>query len=188
MWVLSVGRLGFFLSVIMISTTTTSLMVNAILYAANIQLAHQLSDSQTQMQDLEQRLLEPIGFQTIRKGYYSGHKNPAYYVIENESQWTNVWNQYQSTFWPKRPPPKINFSRITVIAVFMGEHSVGGHRIEIKEIFDSDGFVVVKVEKSYPGRRCGVTEAFSQPYHIVKMNKINKDVTFETIVKTRECP
>jgi len=183
----NVGRLGFFPLVILIGVTGTSLIVNAILYAANIQLAHELSDLQTQMQFLEQTLSEPIEFQTIEKGYYCGHRNPMYYVIENESQWANVWNQY-SISWPGRPPPKINFSRITVIAVFMGDFSTGGFRIEIKEMISWDGYVVVKVQKTYPGRGCTLTMACSQPYHIVKINETHKDITFETIEKTRECP
>ena len=128
-----------------------------------------------------------IGFQTISKGYYSGHKNQAYYVTKNEDEWADIWNQHQSTFTPQLPPPEVNFSETTVIAVFMGEFNTGGYEIEIKEILDMNQSVEVKVEKTYPGIGCVVTLAFSQPYHIVKIEKSDKEITFDTVERTIEC-
>jgi len=157
----------------MISAVVTSLIVNIHLYAVNNQLNDELSE------------LRQIEFQTISKGYYSGHKNPAYYVIENEIECVVVWNQCTRAFLP---PPEINFSNTTIIAVFMGEFSTGGYGIEIKEIVNLDESVVVRVEKTYPGEGCYVTEAFSQPYHIVKTGRIHKEMTFETVERTITCP
>ena len=183
------GKLGFFLSVIMISAVVTSLIVNIHLYRVNNQLdvvCNQLKDElsglQIQIQDLERILLQHMGFQTISKGYYSGHKNPAYYVIENESEWAVVWNQHASIYVPEQPPPEIDFSKVTIIAVFMGEFNTGGYEIEIKEVINTPQCEIVKVEKTYPSYSGAIlTFAFSQPYHIVKMNKVDKEITFATI-------
>ncbi|MCD6264029.1 hypothetical protein DRO56_02670 [Candidatus Bathyarchaeota archaeon] len=81
----------------------------------------------------------------------------------------------------------MDFSNTTIIAVFMGEFSTGGYEIEIKEVIDVGSSILVKVEKTYPGRGCTTTEAFSQPYHIIKLQKIEKPVTFRTSVKVRIC-
>ena len=131
---------------------------------------------------------DQIEFQTISKGYCSGHRSPAYYVILNEDEWTDVWNQHQSIFIPQLPTPEVNFSKTIVIAVFMGEFNTGGYGIEIKEILDMNQSVVVKVEKIHPGKGCGVILAFTQPYHIVKIDKIDKEITFDTVERTIECP
>ena len=160
----------------MISAIIASLIVNIHLYAVNNQLNNELSE------------LRQMEFQTISKGYYSGHKSPAYYVIEDEMEWAVVWNQHGSIYLPKQPPPEVDFSNNTIIAGFMGEFSTGGYGIEIKEIVNIDGSVVVKVEKTYPGEGCAVTEAFTRPYHIVKTDKIHKEITFETVERTIVCP
>lgn len=135
-----------------------------------------------------EHLRTQVEYQTVSKGYYSGHKQPAYYVIRNEDEWAEVWNQHQSISSPQLPPPKVNFSESTIIAVFMGEFSTGGYGIEITEILDTNRSVVVEVEKTHPGKGCVVTMALSQPYHVVRTEKIDKEVTFDTVERTLECP
>lgn len=125
-------------------------------------------------------------FQTIDKGYHSGHEDPAYYVINDADEWADVWNQHVQIF-SSQSLPEVDFSNTTIIAVFMGLFNTGGYEIEVKEIVDTGPSIVVEVEKTYPGRGCVVTLAFSQPYHIVKVDKIDKDVIFETFERTIEC-
>ena len=126
-------------------------------------------------------------FQTIDKGYHSGYANNAYYVINDAGEWADVWNQHTQLMLPEKPPPEVDFSKSTIIAVFMGECSTGGYEIEVQEIIDTGPSVVVKVEKTYPGKRCIVIEVLSQPYHMVKVDKIDKYVIFKTFTRTREC-
>jgi len=195
-----VGKLGFFLSVIMIGVAVTSLIVNVHLHtvinqlnAVNNQLNDEISDLQTQIQDLLQILdLQYREFQTISKGHLSGHKNSAYYVIENESEWAAVWNHHASIYWPPQPPPEIDFSKTIIIAVFRGEFTVLGYGIEIKEVIDTPQCAIVKVENtrtvssgSWNSLRwyAGIP-ALCQPYHIIKMNRVDKEITFETVDRT----
>jgi len=128
-----------------------------------------------------------MDFQSISKGYYSGHRKRAQYVIQDDEEWTKAWNQHMSIRDPRPSPPKVDFSNTTVLAVFMGEFPTGGHAIEIKEVIDKGNLVIVKVEETYPGKGCIVTEAFSQPYHIIRVSKIDKEIVFETVKKTFEC-
>lgn len=128
-----------------------------------------------------------MGFQTIERGYFSMHRSPAYYVIQNEQEWMILWNHHDNSL-PQRSPPEVNFSESTIVAVFMGDFNTGGYGIEIKYIVEVNGSVIVKVEKTYPGKDCGVIEAFTYPYHIVKTEKIDKKITFDTVERTIECP
>jgi hypothetical protein len=43
------------------------------------------------------------------------------------------------------------------------------------------------VEKIYLGKGCGMGMAITHPYHIVKVYKIDKYVTFETFTRAAEC-
>ena len=170
---MGVGKIGFFLSVIVMSVAVTSLIVNVYLFDVVTQLNDELSE------------LQKVEFQTIDKGETSGHENSVYYVIENESAWTVIWNQHQSYRMTPPPQPKIDFSKNIVIAVFMGWcHGLGNHEIEVKEILNTPQCVIVKVEKThFTG---GYWPAASQPYHIVKMERIGKEITFETVERTTE--
>lgn len=131
--------------------------------------------------------VDTIEFQTIGKGYISGHENQANCVINDADEWADVWNQHVQIFFPQSPPPEVDFSNTTIIAVFMGQFNTGGYGIEVKEISDTGSAVVVRAEKSHPGKGCIVTTALSQPYHIVKVDKIDKPVTFETFERIIEC-
>jgi len=120
-----------------------------------------------------------LEFQTLKKGNYSGHTSSGYYLINNLDEWTEVFE--------KSPQPEINFSKTTIIAVFMGQRSTGGFGIEVKEIIDTGFLVVVKVEKTGPGKGCMVPMVLTSPFHVVEVDKIGKGVHFDTFVRTIEC-
>ena len=176
------GKTGFFLSVAMIGALVVSLIANIHLYTVNNRLKGELSDLKAQVQDLQH-----VEFQTIAKGTNSGHRSSAYYVIESDSVWTTVWNQHSRNTLPQPPPPEIDFSDSTVIAVFMGTYPSGGYSIEVKALIETSQSVTVKVEKTYPGMGCGTVAVFTQPCHIVKTEKIYKEIVFETVDRIREC-
>lgn len=109
-----------------------------------------------------------IDFEEVSKGYYSGHVEPVNYVINTEEKWAEIWGK-----------PEVDFSKYTVIAVFMGEFPTGGYDIEVKNIIEHEDKIVVVVKKTSPEPGAIVTQAFTQPYHIVKIGKTNKPVVFE---------
>ena len=120
-----------------------------------------------------------IEFQTVEKGGYSGHTGSAYYVINTVDEWADVFE--------RSPPPEIDFSNTTIIAVFMGRRSTGGFGIEVKEIIDTGFLVVVKVEQTSPGKGCMVPMVITSPFHIVKTDKIVRKVRFDTATRVIEC-
>ncbi|MEM3704112.1 MAG: protease complex subunit PrcB family protein [Candidatus Bathyarchaeia archaeon] len=128
-----------------------------------------------------------MGFKTISKGVWSGHTSQSYYVIQDADEWARVWNEHQQIFTPQRSPPDIDFSEATVIAVFMGQCPTTGYSIEVREVIDTGLAVIVKVEKTYPGRGCIVGEALTNPYHIVQTGKISRNVIFEFSTRTVNC-
>lgn len=69
----------------------------------------------------------------------------------------------------------------------MGECRTTGYSIEVKEVIDTGLTIVVKVEKTCPGKDCVVGEALTHLYHIIKTNKIGKHVIFQTSERTANC-
>jgi len=131
---------------------------------------------------------EKAEFVTVDIGYHSGHTSSAYYVIQDTETWTGVWNQHSQFLAEPEPAPSIDFSKYTVIAVFMGEMRTGGYSIRVYDIVDAGSSLIVKVEKTEPGPKCIVTQALTQPYHMVQTAKTDKPIFFETITKITECP
>jgi len=128
-----------------------------------------------------------IEFRNIGRGWNCGHTNSAYYVIQDATEWAYIWNQLAKVLVPPPPPPEVNFSEITIIAVFMGECRSSGYWIEIKEVIDTGLSIVVKVEKTYPGWGCGTLGVITNPYHLIEIDKINKYVIFDTLIRIIYC-
>ena len=86
------------------------------------------------------------------------------------------------------PPPEVDFSVNTVVALFMGEARTGGYALRVYEIVDVGSSIMVKMEKTEPDPRCIVPQMLTQPYHIVQIAKTDKPITFDISTKTIECP
>ncbi len=126
----------------------------------------------TQLSDQE------LTFETISKGVISGHDERKDYVIMDPSEWGNLWGKVHSRVLPTPNLPDVNFEDEIVIAVFQGSHSTGGYAIEITQIVEKENSVEVFVKETSPSPESIVTQAFTQPYHIVKVKRVDKEVVF----------
>lgn len=115
-----------------------------------------------------------IDFETIAQGAYGYYPKHDYIVIDSQIEWEQIWEQ---TFH-SRAFPVINFTISTVIAVYFGFHATGGYVIEITKIKEATSEFYVYVEETHPGSGI-VTQATTLPYHIIKTQKLTKDVIFE---------
>lgn len=131
---------------------------------------------------------EKLEFTTVDQGCYSGITSAANYVIYDNETWTNIWNQHIQVMVYPLPPPSVDFSKYTIVAVFMGRASTGGYAIHVYDVVDTGSSILVKVEKTQPGPRAIVTQALTQPYHIIQIAKTDKPVFFEFVTKTIESP
>jgi hypothetical protein len=114
-------------------------------------------------------VLPDLYFEEIDQGYYCGIKARTEFVIEDNESWGVLWEDLHniSTGFPNLPT--VNFSREVVIAVFIGGFPTGGYSATITRIDINLTGPVVYVDEVHPGEGCGVTMAFTQPYHIVRV-------------------
>lgn len=136
----------------------------------------------------ETTVQEKQEFTTIDQGYHSGVTSSAYHAIYDNETWTSTWNQHMQFMVDPPPPPIVDFSKYTIVAVFMGEVSTGGYAINVYDVVDTGSSILVKVEKTQPGPRTIVTQALTQPYHIIQIAKTDKPVFFDIVTKTIESP
>jgi len=117
-------------------------------------------------------------FETIDKGEYCGHESSGEYVIKNVKNWENLWGQIISISFPKPEVPEINFEKDMVLGVFVGTIPTGGYSIEISKIVEKDSCLEVYIQGKTPEMGDRVTMALTQPYHLVRTAKTDKEVKY----------
>jgi hypothetical protein len=116
----------------------------------------------------------------LGKGSQSGVRERKFVVIKSESDWKALWNSHASLSVPPKKPPLVDFQTEMIVAVFSGEKSTGGYSIEITRIEEDSTkhALEVIVHESKPPSGAMVIQALTQPYHIVKLTRIELPVAF----------
>ena len=120
-------------------------------------------------------------FENIKKGNYGGSFVRSEYVIIDDNFWGNIWDNINSGIILKPDVPMVDFDNEMIIVVYQGGFNTGGYGIEIKKIIENKDQLEVLVEETSPDRGMMVTQAFSQPYHMVKTEKFEKEIKFKRI-------
>jgi len=126
---------------------------------------------------IEVKLPHDLSLETISHETYGRYENHEYLVIENSGEWEKVWLLARGS--EAYPIPEVDFSSHAVIAVFMGGRSSGGYHISIERITNVGNKIIVSVKETYPGRGIIVTDAFTSPHHIIKVERVQKPIVFE---------
>ena len=131
------------------------------------------SDNNSEFQSTE------ITFTEIGKGELSGNgtENIAQsnLAINNQTDWESLMNQMNSfnnvtnTF----TETTIDFENYTIIAIFL-EVKLNGWTITINDITENENNLSISVTESELE-----TTVISQPFHIVKIPKTNKEIVLE---------
>ena len=108
-------------------------------------------------------------FQTVLRGYQSGVREPLETVARNQINWETLWRKHVAKEANPPTPPLVDFNKEIVVAVFLGERPTGGHDIEITKVEQTDGKLVVSVVERKPPPGSLTTQAFTQPFHIIKV-------------------
>ena len=73
----------------------------------------------------------------------------------------------------------IDFNREIVVAIFLGEKPTGGFAVEIVRVGRQNGEFVVDYKEINPASGAMVTQALTQPFHIVRIDgEVGTKVTF----------
>jgi len=118
-----------------------------------------------------------LEFASLSRGIEGTLKDKARYVLKDEEEFKKIWQNIS----PVRGLPEIDFDNNMVIAVFMGEKPTGGYEIEIKTVYEYEDRIAVNIVETEPGEEDIVTQALTYPYHIIILEKSEKDVVFEVV-------
>ena len=143
-----------------------------------------------------------LPFETISKGGLNvimrgGPIERKKWVITNNSDWTNLWNNMHFYLvnpkppFPKPPLPEIDFERYMIIGVFHSHTCVpGSNWIEVTKVIETENTLEVFVKEHYFGPEsagCTVPKICMQPYHVIKLPKKDKEVIFRVSQEVIRC-
>ncbi len=122
-----------------------------------------------------------VAFTELKKGFFSEIMQKQQRVIRTTEEWSDLWTE----LFPTEMITPLPLGDTMVIAVFMGQRG-GGYATEITKIIE-DGNLHVYVKEISPGKGCVVIQAITQPYHVVQLQKSDKDVEFIFEEERRDC-
>ena len=121
----------------------------------------------------------PVTYRSVGKGYRSGVRDPLQIVARNQSEWTAIWRQHSLSDSGSRPPPAVDFDKEVIVALFLGEKPTGGYDVQISRVEQSDDALTIYYREKNPSPGGMVTQALTQPFHIVRIiGEIKGDVIF----------
>jgi len=118
-----------------------------------------------------------VSFSTVEQGSSSGIREPTRVVVRTSREWLVVWARHAQPIGAVVPPP-VDFSRDMVLGVFMGERQTGGYRIEITAVERTAEVVRVRYRTHEPEPAAILTQALTQPFHLVRVPRDDAFVSF----------
>ncbi len=118
---------------------------------------------------------EPVAFRAVAVGNSSGYTSLAFMIINNSTEWIDVWQKHSSYLKTQKPQiPEIDFTNETVVAVFFGESPA--YDAGLIDITREGRTVFINIQKRYPASHYSV-----QPYFIIRMSKTTDNVILRTL-------
>ena len=114
--------------------------------------------------------------ETIVTDTMSGIDSPRQVVARNDKEWTALWQQHAG---PAKALPKVDFSKRTVVAVFLGSRPSAGYRVEVSGTRRDGKALVVTWREIPPARDSLLAQVITSPAHLVSIPKFDGEITFE---------
>lgn len=117
---------------------------------------------------------DAVPFKTIERGLQSHIESAREVVVRTPAEWMVLWKEHA----PERPLPKVDFSRSTLVGVFLGSRPTGGHGVEITAIAREGTTLTVTYREQHPRPDAMVTQVITMPYHLVSIARFEGPVRF----------
>ena len=109
------------------------------------------------------------------------------YIFRDDQDYRAFWELVHGTQPGSRIPPIVSFTRNDVIAIVSGVQTTGGYSIRVDEIRETPEERIVEIVRMMPEENCIVTQALTNPYHMVVVQKTSKPLRAVEIEEVIAC-
>lgn len=125
----------------------------------------------------------PVSFTSLVHGTRSEVTRRVNYFITSSVDLKQVWKMVDAV----GTPPKVDFKKNSVIAVFAGPQPTAGYAIKVSKVIDSNTRLVsITIEK--PDGGCKPKAVATMPYELVAVPATTLPLAHEDISTTVSCP
>ncbi|MEK7858621.1 MAG: protease complex subunit PrcB family protein [Elusimicrobiota bacterium] len=118
-------------------------------------------------------------------GQDAGIKEKQMLVVRDQQAWEALWAKHDAG--RKVARPAVDFSRDIVVAVYLGEKTIGGYKVDLELLADPlepASRLVVFYREVAPARKFFHIEVISRPYALLRVKKV-ATVVFEADQRMR---
>jgi hypothetical protein len=123
--------------------------------------------------------MQQPGIETIARDSMSGVDRPRQAVARTDGEWSALWQQHAGS----KPLPKVDFTKRTVVAVFLGSRPSAGYSVELTRTRQEGKTLIVEWREVPPGRDSLVAQVITSPALLVSLPKFDGEITFEKAAK-----
>ncbi len=128
-----------------------------------------------------------LPMEVVINGTYSGVEVKREAVINNNEDYQKLMSEVYNNLDQMPRIPVVDFTKYTLIAVFIGPRNTGGYMVNIDSINDGNKSVSVSVVEETPGKNCNTMQVITRPYTIVKIPKTDKKAVFNYKQIVKDC-
>ncbi len=132
-------------------------------------LGYSCLGKRTATTEIDQVTSKTASLEEVSSGNYCGITDFQNLCIGTEEEWEKYWTLIHSQTIPVPKLPEINFGEKLLLACFMGSKNSGGFSVQVDEVKQLNGSLIVQVVHTSPGNNCFNSMAITQPYVIVQM-------------------
>lgn len=123
-----------------------------------------------------------VPFTPLLRGTYSNVTSRVNYFITSPDQLNELWKMINAT----STPPKVDFEKNAVIAVFAGQQPSAGYAIQVSKVVDSSARLV-SITIAKPDSNCMKGQSLTTPYELVTIPTTSLPLAHEDLLATATC-
>jgi hypothetical protein len=117
------------------------------------------------------------GMETIVRDNMSNVEDAKQAVARNPAEWAALWRLHAGD----QAPPKIDFNKKTVVAVFLGSRPSAGYAVEVSGTKPAGKTLIVEWSEHTPKPGTVSAQVITSPSHLVSIPKFAGEITFRKV-------
>lgn len=115
--------------------------------------------------------------ETIVRDNMSNVEDARQAVARTPAEWAALWRLHAGD----QAPPKIDFAKRTVVAVFLGTRPTAGYAVEVSGTKPSGKTLIVEWREHPPKPGTALAQVITSPSHLVSIPKFDGEITFRKV-------